>query len=137
MPGHPNPHQDELAELALKRVVASGAEYGDIRLLDSTAQTIRGEDRHIASIREIEDRGFGIRVLYHGAWGFAASSVLSLEEVPRVAEGLDEMRATRLCVPEVPYGPDVGVGLFHDTMRNDAARASVLIARHTFILGRT
>ena len=28
----------------------------------------------------MQDKGFGIRVLYHGAWGFAASSVLSLEE---------------------------------------------------------
>lgn len=82
----PNPHADELAELALKRIVASGAEYGDIRLLDSTTQTISGEDRRIASIRDQQDRGFGIRVLYHGAWGFAASSVLSREEVPRVAE---------------------------------------------------
>src|SRR5206468_8976706 len=80
------PNWDELAELTLKRVVASGAEYGDIRLLDSTSQTIRGEDRRIASIRDTQDRGFGIRVLYHGAWGFAASSVLSLEEAPRVAE---------------------------------------------------
>src|SRR3982074_900801 len=86
MPAHPNPHQDELAELALKRVVASGAEYGDIRLLDSTTQTIRGEDRRIASIREAQDSGFGIRVLSHGGWGFAASSILSLEEAPRVAE---------------------------------------------------
>jgi TldD protein len=74
------PIWDEVAELALKRVIASGAEYGDIRLLDSTNQTISGEDRRIASIRESQDRGFGIRVLYHGAWGFAASSVLSLEE---------------------------------------------------------
>ena len=86
MLGHFIPHQDELAELALKRVVASGAEYGDIRILDSTTQTIRGEDRRIASIREAQDSGFGIRVLYHGAWGFAASSVLSLEEAPRVAD---------------------------------------------------
>jgi Predicted Zn-dependent proteases and their inactivated homologs len=69
MPAHPNPHFDELAELALKCVVASGAEYGDIRLLDSRTQTIRGEDRRIASIRDTQDRGFGIRVLYHGAWG--------------------------------------------------------------------
>ncbi len=86
MPDHSNSHQDELAELALKRVVASGAEYGDIRLLDSTTQTIRGEDRRIASVREMQDSGFGIRVLYHGAWGFAASSVRSLEEAPRVAD---------------------------------------------------
>src|SRR5688572_25552804 len=40
MPPLSSPHQDELAELALKRVIASGAEYGDIRLLDSTTQTI-------------------------------------------------------------------------------------------------
>jgi len=77
---------DEMAELALRRVAASGAEYGDIRFLKSTIQTITGEDRRIASIRDSEDSGFGIRVLYHGGWGFAASSVLSLEEVPRVAD---------------------------------------------------
>lgn len=82
----PNPNKDELAELVLRRITASGAEYGDIRFLDSTTQTIRGEDRRIASIRDQQDRGFGIRVLYHGAWGFAASSVLSLEEAPRVAD---------------------------------------------------
>lgn len=77
---------DEFAELALARIKASGAEYGDIRLLDSTVQTIAGEDRRIASVRESNDRGFGVRVLYHGGWGFAASSICSLEEVPRVAD---------------------------------------------------
>ena len=82
----PHPAWDEYAELALKRVTASGAEYGDIRILHSTSQTITGEDRRIASIRDVEDIGFGVRVLYHGAWGFAASSILSLEEVPRVAD---------------------------------------------------
>ncbi len=82
----PNPNWDELAELALKRVTASGAEYGDVRLVRSTGQTINGEDRRIASIRDVNDTGFGVRVLYHGGWGFAASSILSLEEVPRVAD---------------------------------------------------
>lgn len=77
---------EQLAELALARITASGAEYGDIRLLDSTVQTIAGEDRRIAAVRESSDRGFGVRVLYHGGWGFAASSVCSLEEVPRVTD---------------------------------------------------
>ena len=77
---------DELAELALARVRTSGAEYGDLRILDSTTQTIEGEDRRIASLHDSQDRGFGVRVLYHGAWGFAASSVLSPEEVPRIAD---------------------------------------------------
>jgi TldD protein len=80
-----SPTWDEFAELALKRIAASGAEYGDIRIQDSSTEHIEGEDRRIASIRDIKDVGFGVRVLYHGAWGFAASSVLSLEEVPRVA----------------------------------------------------
>src|SRR5690242_17193881 len=82
----PFTHADEIADLALKRVAASGAEYADIRFLKSTSQTIAGEDRRIASVRDVEDSGFGIRVLYHGGWGFAASSVVSLEEVPRVAD---------------------------------------------------
>jgi TldD protein len=81
-----SPSWDEFAELALKRIAASGAEYGDIRIQDSLTESIQGEDRRIASIRNIEDSGFGVRVLYHGAWGFAASSILSLEEVPRVAD---------------------------------------------------
>jgi len=82
----PQPNWDEYADLALKRVAASGAEYGDIRLLHRTSQTIVGEDRRIASIRDMDDSGFGVRVLHHGGWGFAASSILSLEEVPRVAD---------------------------------------------------
>lgn len=82
----PTSNWEELAEVALARIQASGAEYGDIRLVDSTVQTITGEDRRIASVRESTDRGFGIRVLYHGGWGFAASSICSLEEVPRVAD---------------------------------------------------
>lgn len=80
------PDWDELAELALKRVRAAGAEYGDIRILESRTQVVQGEDRRIAAVRDARDSGFGVRVLYRGAWGFAASSILSVEEVPRVAD---------------------------------------------------
>jgi len=79
------PSWEEFADLALARIRAAGAEYGDIRIQHSMTEQIRGEDRRIASIRDAEDSGFGVRVLYHGAWGFAASSILSLEEVPRIA----------------------------------------------------
>ncbi len=81
-----SPTWDEFAELALKRIASSGAEYGDIRIQDSNTEQIEGEDQRIASIRDVRDSGFGVRVLYRGAWGFAASSILSLEEVPRVAD---------------------------------------------------
>lgn len=82
----PTPTWHDFADLAVKRLAASGAEYGDIRIVHSSTQSIRGEDRRISSIRDLDDIGFGIRVLAHGGWGFAASSILSLEEVPRVAD---------------------------------------------------
>ena len=76
----------ELAELALKRIRASGAEYGDVRVIDSETQRLDGQDRRIAAIQDHRDSGIGVRVLYRGAWGFAGSSVLSAEEAPRVAD---------------------------------------------------
>ena len=76
----------ELSELALKRMQAAGAEYGDIRIMESRTQVVHGEDRRIAAVRDASDSGFGVRVLFKGAWGFAASSIMSPEEVPRVTE---------------------------------------------------
>ena len=76
----------ELAELALRRARSAGAEYADIRFLDSTWEIVRGQDRRIAAIQDMRDSGLGVRVLYRGAWGFAASSVISPEELPHVTE---------------------------------------------------
>ena len=102
------PLWDELAELALARVRADGVEYADIRLLDTTTRTINGEDRRIAQIRETSDRGFGIRVLHRGAWGFAASSILSLEEIPRVAELAVEIAkgSASLAIEKIHLAPE-------------------------------
>lgn len=73
-----------LADIALGAIRKAGAEYGDIRLLDTTRQTIGGEDRRIARINDARDGGCGVRVLYKGAWGFAASALVNADEVRRV-----------------------------------------------------
>ncbi|WP_447978593.1 TldD/PmbA family protein [Candidatus Nitrospira bockiana] len=78
--------REEVIELVLSRVRASGAEYGDLRMQESLTQVVRGEDRRIAAVVDGEDSGFGVRVLYRGAWGFAASSVLTAGEVRRVTD---------------------------------------------------
>ncbi|WHZ17023.1 MAG: TldD family protein, Actinobacterial subgroup [Nitrospira sp.] len=102
------PLWDELAELALTRARAAGVEYADIRLLDTTTRTIHGEDRRIAHIGETSDRGFGVRVLHRGAWGFAASSILSLEEIPRVADLAVEIAkgSASLAIEKVRLAPE-------------------------------
>jgi len=47
------------------------------------------------------DSGFGVRVLYRGAWGFAASSLIDPAEVLRVtAEAIDVARGSALLVSE-------------------------------------
>lgn len=111
-----DPTRDELAELALARIRRAGAEYGDIRLLETTTQSIRGEDRRIAKIREGQDCGFGVRVLYKGAWGFAASSILSPEELPRVVDLAIEIAkgSASLAIHKVQLAPEP---VHHDSVR--------------------
>lgn len=77
---------NELADEAMARIRRAGAEYGDIRLLRTTTQTIQGEDGRISAVSDRISRGFGVRVLYQGAWGFAASALLTGTEVRRVAD---------------------------------------------------
>ena len=84
----PPPTADEwnaLAEIALKEVRTAGSTYGDIRILHLTKQDVVGRDRRIHQIGDVDDLGFGVRVLHRGAWGFAASGVLEPAEVRRVA----------------------------------------------------
>lgn len=76
----------DLAARAFTKIRSAGAEYADIRFLDSRTESIRGEDGRLADVHDSRDSGFGIRVLHKGAWGFAASAIVSAEEVPRVAE---------------------------------------------------
>lgn len=77
---------DALADVALSRIRRSGADYGDIRILNTTRQTVSGRDGRIENVSDRHDRGFGVRVLYGGAWGFAASAILTPEEVRRITK---------------------------------------------------
>ena len=76
---------DLLAEIALKEIRKSGAEYGDFRALKTWRQSVRGQDRRISGVRDSFSGGYGVRVLYRGAWGFAASCDMRPAEVRRVA----------------------------------------------------
>jgi TldD protein len=75
----------ELADLALDTARGAGATYADIRIADYRRQRIETREARVLSIRDGEDRGFGVRVIAKGTWGFAASSVVTRDEVVRVA----------------------------------------------------
>ncbi len=73
-----------LAAVALDRARALGVEHADFRLERVRYQHLRARDGRLQGAHESEDLGFAVRVVHHGAWGFAAGVVLEPEEVERV-----------------------------------------------------
>jgi len=66
-------------------------DYADIRHQRSSIEDIKVKNGNVEALSRNDDRGFGIRVIKNGAWGFAASSILSLDEMKRVADAAIEI----------------------------------------------
>jgi TldD protein len=75
----------ELADAALASARKAGASYADIRINRYRVQFIFTRDRRVQNIVNAEDYGFGVRVIVDGTWGFASSSVVTKDEIARVA----------------------------------------------------
>lgn len=74
----------DLLERALNRAQVLGASYADVRVVNRRYETVTTKDGRPDGLSRDESRGFGVRVLVSGAWGFASSSLLSAAEVDRV-----------------------------------------------------
>ncbi|MGB8658020.1 MAG: TldD/PmbA family protein [Candidatus Zixiibacteriota bacterium] len=61
-------------------------DYADIRHERTSFEDIKVKNGNVDGLSRNDDQGFGIRVIKGGAWGFAASSVVSFEEMKRVAD---------------------------------------------------
>jgi TldD protein len=75
----------ELAMRALDAARGAGASYADVRVSRNRNQDLATRERQITGFEDSETFGFGVRVLASGAWGFAASRDLTLDEAERVA----------------------------------------------------
>src|SRR3954447_16031410 len=80
-----DPEYRELALRALDAAKRAGASYADVRINRNRTQSVGTRERRITGFHDSETFGFGVRVLANGAWGFAASRELALDEVERVA----------------------------------------------------
>ncbi|HEU0302313.1 MAG TPA: TldD/PmbA family protein, partial [Longimicrobium sp.] len=74
-----------LAMRALDAARGAGATYADVRVSRNRNQDLATRERQITGFEDSETFGFGVRVLAGGAWGFAASRDLTLDEAERVA----------------------------------------------------
>ncbi len=74
----------DLANVALDTARQRGASYADIRFVTDKNQNVSVKNGKVESLSSNESQGFGVRVIYNGAWGFSSSSVVSRAEVERV-----------------------------------------------------
>jgi len=74
----------ELAQYFQEIAKVQDVEYADIRIGHYRNQFLFLQDLSPKEIRDMESIGFGIRVLYDGAWGFASSTRLIKEEVEKI-----------------------------------------------------
>ena len=76
----------QLADVALNAARAKGASYADVRIGRYLNQFIVTREKRVQNIVNTESFGVGIRVIANGAWGFAASNLVTKEEIAKTAE---------------------------------------------------
>lgn len=76
--------KDDLADTALATAKRLGAGYADIRINRYRTESVSTRERQVLNVSSSQNFGFGVRVLVNGTWGFAASPIISVDEVRRV-----------------------------------------------------
>ena len=76
---------NELSARALETARSRGASYADVRIVRAQRESIQLKNGTVEALALGEEHGFGVRVIADGAWGFASSSILTADEVDRVA----------------------------------------------------
>jgi len=78
---------DTLASRALETARLKGAQYADIRVVQSAEQSLSVKNGVVDGLSSSESLGFGVRVLAEGgAWGFASSRNLTAPEVDKITD---------------------------------------------------
>ncbi|MGY2874829.1 TldD protein [Marmoricola sp. URHA0025 HA25] len=75
-----------LAAAALSRARDFGVSHADFRFERVRYQHVSVRDGHLQGAEDAEDLGFAVRVVHHGAWGFASGVALTTDEAVKVAE---------------------------------------------------
>jgi TldD protein len=83
-----------LADAALSQARRRGVSYADFRFERLRGEVIVARDRELQTATSSESIGFSMRVIYKGAWGFAAGVDLTTEAAVRVADRAADVAET-------------------------------------------
>jgi TldD protein len=99
-----------------------GATYADVRFETKRVQVVTVKTGTVGALADVESRGFGVRVLVDGAWGFASSArrePAELERITRLAVAIARASALTRRAP-VQLGPPVrSVGTYRTPIVRD------------------
>jgi TldD protein len=86
---------------ALDAARGAGAQYADVRVSRNRNQAVGTREHRVTNVSDNETMGLGVRVLANGAWGFAATRELTLQDAERVARAaVAQARANRTALLE-------------------------------------
>lgn len=77
-------NKDSIADAALATTKKLGATYADIRINRYRNENVSTRERQVINVSSGQNFGFGVRVLYNGTWGFAASPIVTADEAKRI-----------------------------------------------------
>ena len=75
-----------MADVALNAAKSNGATYADVRIGRYLNQIVATREKQVLGIANTESYGVGIRVLANGSWGFAATNIVTAEEIAKTAQ---------------------------------------------------
>jgi TldD protein len=76
----------DLLREACHAAAHAGCQFADARYLEIRRQRVSSRDQALSGCSDSDDRGFGVRVLYQGAWGFASAPGSDAAAISRVVE---------------------------------------------------
>jgi TldD protein len=99
--------------MAVSAAEDSGAEYAEFRWEEVRTEDISVKNGVVETVSRAVSEGFGVRVLWKGSWGFAASPVLKRSEVFRVtreamalARASARVQSARVVLDDSPLAKD-------------------------------
>src|SRR5258708_26217515 len=95
-----------------------GAAYGDVRVMHLRQRDLTTKNCQVGTLSQSESIGLGIRVLAHGAWGFASTDRLtrgglaacsaqavSIAKASALPHRTEDARAQDSSSPDIPTSP--------------------------------
>ena len=76
----------DIINSVLDHISVRGLDYGDVRIVTRSTESLSTRDGVVEAVESSQSLGLGVRVLFNGAWGFAATNDFSSESLKNTCQ---------------------------------------------------